>query len=210
MGIIWKSPWLLSIYRLMYPYINYYNIMSYILYNIIYYIFFLIFLVNLICPVSQQLGQGSSSHLLDGLKGASISERKLLTSLVSSTVRALPGSLWLALSGGKTPLCDSGLLQDRWLAEWMGLPFGSRVSASSWQGPSISRSLWEEDCTIMWGMDSGEEGGSLWDNCSFFMWWTTEAAWKACCWKCVHKERRLYWWCLSMTWSWISQDTVCH
>lgn len=41
---------------------------------------------------------------------------------------------------------------------------------------------------MMWGMMRGEEEGSLWDNCSFFMWWIMAAALKACCWKHTHKE----------------------
>lgn len=161
----------------MYPYLNYWDIVS---------TFFLF------SGKSDIVEQGSSSHLLDSLKGVSISEWKFLTSLDSSTVRTLPGSLWVALSGGKTPLPDSGLLQDRWLAEGTGFPFGSRASTSSWRGPRASRSFWEEDCTMIWGMERAEGEGSLWDNCSFFMWWITEAALKACCWKCAHKERGLY------------------
>lgn len=128
------------------------------------------------------------SHLLDGLKGVSFPEWDWLSSLVSSAVRGLPGSLWMVLSGGQTPLPDSGSLCNRKLLAWTGFPLGSRLSASSWLGPRAWRSFWEEDCTKISGMGRGEEEGSLWDNCSFFMWWITAAALKACCWKCKDKR----------------------
>lgn len=124
-----------------------------------------------------------SSHLLDGLKGVAVSDWKLVTCLFSSSVRVLPGLLW------QTPPPDSELLQDRRLAAWMGFPFGSRPSASPWQRPSISMSFWVEDCARMWGMERGSGEDSLWDSCSFFMWWTTEAALKACCWKCTQRNK---------------------
>jgi len=134
-------------------------------------------------------------YLLDCLKEESGSEWKLWTSSDSSMVSVLPGS---PLCGIQWSLPDIRILQDSWLAASTGFPLGSREWSFSWEGLSDSKSFWEEDCTTMLGWERGEGEGSLWDSCSFFMWWITEAAWKACCWK-MHTKKNSHC-CLCLTW----------
>lgn len=138
-------------------------------------------------------GKRSSSHLGDGLKWLSPSEWKLWAASLGSamTVGVPPGSLWLDLRSGHVSLPDSALALGEWLAVTIGFLLGSRGSPLSQQGSGSSESDWEEDSTTMLGRERGEGKGSLWDSCSFIMWWITEAALKACYWT-THREKGLH------------------
>lgn len=138
-------------------------------------------------------GRGSSSHLGDGLKWVSSSEWKLWAASLGSamTVGVPPGSLWLDLRSGHISLPDSAIVLREWLAVTIGFPLGSRGSPLSQQGLGSSESASEEDSTTMLGRERGEARGSLWDSCSFIMWWITEAALKACYWT-THREKGLH------------------
>lgn len=144
----------------------------------------LILVISLYLIHQTAAGRGQQfNYLWDWKKRASFSEWKVWTCLDSSVLRGLPGSLWLALSEGHSPVSRSQSLQERRLADWTGFPLGSRGSAWSWQLLTGSKSFWDEDSGLMFGMGRAGVEGTLWDNCIFFMCWITEAALKACCWR---------------------------